>query len=330
MKLNTDLLRALEIFLAVAESGSMTAAASVLRITQSAISQQLKLLEAELGVTLIDRNNRPLRLTPAGVTMRDHAIQLLLQVDRARADVRQVAAGPLPHLRIGIFATLAKVLAPPILSEVANRRLSIRTVSIMRGLAAYHGQELQRRDVDVVVTSNALYDVEGIERHELIHERFLLMLPRGSAPRHAGLRDIAARLPLIRYSPRTEGGRLIEHHLRRQRLDLPHSYAFDAPDDLFSMIDMGHGWTITAPTHIVHALDPNMSVELRPLPKPGLSRSIMLVARAGELGDLPVRLATLCRDTLRREYLPRIRALMPTLADHLTVVEDPVQPMSPE
>ena len=60
-----DLLRALEVFLAAADSGSMTTAARHLKITQSAISQQLKLLETEMRVTLMDRNTRPLRLTPA-------------------------------------------------------------------------------------------------------------------------------------------------------------------------------------------------------------------------------------------------------------------------
>jgi DNA-binding transcriptional LysR family regulator len=58
-----DLFRALEVFLAAADSGSMTTAARNLKVTQSAISQQLKLLEAEMGVTLMDRNTRPLCLT---------------------------------------------------------------------------------------------------------------------------------------------------------------------------------------------------------------------------------------------------------------------------
>ena len=71
-----DLLRALEVFLAAADSGSMTTAAHNLKVTQSAISQQLKLLEAEMGVTLMDRNTRPLRLTTAGQALRAHAAEL--------------------------------------------------------------------------------------------------------------------------------------------------------------------------------------------------------------------------------------------------------------
>ncbi|HVY59020.1 MAG TPA: LysR family transcriptional regulator [Xanthobacteraceae bacterium] len=317
-----DLLRALEVFVAAAETGSMTAAARQLKITQSAISQQLKLLEAEMRVTLMDRNTRPLRLTPAGQALRQHAIEMLLHADQTRAEVRQIAAGPMPHLRIAMFGTLARTLAPALVEAVAQGTLPIKTVSILRGMAHQHARDLPRREVDVVITSNPLIDVDGMERHELIYERFVLILPKDRIPNPASLREIAARLPLIRYSARTEVGRLIEQHLRRLRHDIPHGNAFDAPDDMFAMIGMGQGWAITAPTHIVHAVTPGFPIELRRLPKPGVSRSIVLVARKGELGCLPRQIASLCRRVLQNEYLPRVHALMPALADHLRIVEE--------
>ncbi|MGH8123842.1 MAG: LysR family transcriptional regulator [Rudaea sp.] len=325
-----DLLRAFEVFLAAADSGSMTTAARHLKITQSAISQQLKLLESEMRVTLMDRDTRPLRLTPAGQALRQHAADMLLHADQVRAEVRQIASGPLPHLRIAMFGTLARTLAPAFVESIVQRKLPVNTVSILRGMAVQHARDLPRREVDIVITSNALIDVDGMERHDLIHERFVLMVPKGALPRHAGLRDIAARLPMIRYSARTEAGRLIEQHLRRLRLDVPHGHTFDAPEDLFAMIGMGQGWAITAPTHVVHAVPPGLPVELRPLPRPGLGRHIVLVARKGELGNLPRRIVMLCRRVLRKEYLPRVQALMPALADHLAIVDEPDQTNSPE
>lgn len=320
-----DLLRALEVFLAAADSGSMTTAANHLKITQSAISQQLKLLEGEMRVTLMDRNTRPLRLTPAGQALRQHAADILLHADQVRAEVRQIASGPLPHLRIAMFGTLARTLAPALVEAVVQQTLPIKTVSILRGMAVQHAQDLPRREVDIVITSNALVDVDGMERHELIHERFVMIVPRGEFPRQASLRDIAARLPMIRYSARTEAGRLIEQHLRRLRLDIPFGHTFDAPEDLFAMIGMGQGWAITPPTHVVHAAPPELPVELRALPKPGLGRNILLVARKNELGHLPEEISILCRSVLRKEYLPRVLSLMPALADHLTIVDEPDQ-----
>jgi hypothetical protein len=61
------------------------------------------------------------------------------------------------------------------------------------------------------------------------------------------------------------------------------------------------------------------------LPRPALSRSIVLVARKGELGNLPQRVADLSRRALREHYSPRLHALMPLLADHFAVVDEPSQ-----
>jgi len=317
-----DLLRALEVFLAVADSGSMTTAARQLKITQSAISQQLKLLEGEMRATLMDREKRPLRLTPAGQALRTHAAEVLLHADQVRSEVRQIAAGPLPHLRIAMFGTLARILSPALVEAVVGNALPVKTISILRGMAVQHALDLPRREVDMIITSNPLSDVDGMERHEIIHERFLLILPKGVVPRQVSLREVAARLPMIRYSARTEAGRLIEQHLRRLRLDIPHGHTFDAPEDLFAMIGMGQGWAITPATHVVHAVPRDMPVELRALPKPSLTRSIVLVARRSELGNLPHQIGTLCRRVLRARYLPLSRELMPTFEDHLSIIDE--------
>jgi DNA-binding transcriptional LysR family regulator len=318
-----DLLRAFEVFIAAADAGSMTTAARALKITQSAISQQLKLLEREMRVKLMDRDTRPLRLTAAGHALRRRASEILLHADQLRSDVRQITSQPLPNLRIAMFGTLARTLAPALVKAVVQKELPIETISILRGMSMQHARDLPRREVDIVISSNALIDVDGLERHDLIHERFILIVPKGELTRQTSLRDMAARLPMIRYSARTEIGRLVEQHLRRLRLDIPHGHAFDAPEDLFAMIGMGQGWAITAPTHVVHAVSPGLSVDLRILPKPGFGRNIVLVARRGELGDLPKQVLALCRRILLKEYVPRVRALMPALADHLEIVDEP-------
>jgi DNA-binding transcriptional LysR family regulator len=319
---HVDLLRSLEVFLCVAESGNMTAAARRLRITQSAISHHIKLLETDLGTRLIDRGHRPLRLTPAGTTLRHRGAMLLSQASEAVAEVRQVAAGPLPHLRIGIFATLARTVVPAIVKGITDGKLPIKHVSIMRGMAADHVRYLMNRNVEMVVTSNALYDLEGLERHELIKERFVLAVPRRTVRAGAGLREVAAQLPLLRYSMNTESGQLIERHLRRLRIDIPSTFMFDAPEDLLGTVAAGHGWAIAAPTQIVHAIDEKAPVDLHRLPGPGLERTITLVARTGELGVLPARIAALCRRVLSRQHVPLVRRLMPALTDCFAILTE--------
>jgi uncharacterized protein YnzC (UPF0291/DUF896 family) len=47
-----------------------------------------------------------------------------------------------------------------------------------------------------------------------------------------------------------------------------------------------------------------------------------MIARKGEMGNLVLQIASLCRQVLRKEYLPRVQALMPALTDHLTIIDD--------
>ncbi|MFC4064170.1 LysR family transcriptional regulator [Actinoplanes subglobosus] len=82
----------LRTFVAVAETCSFSAAAERLSYTQSAVSQQIAVLEADLGTPLLTR--RPVALTPAGERLHRHATLLLARLAAARADVTRAAAPP--------------------------------------------------------------------------------------------------------------------------------------------------------------------------------------------------------------------------------------------
>jgi len=90
----------LRTFTAVARIGSFSDAARELGYTQSAVSQQIAALEADVGVTLLER--RPVRVTEAGARLLEHAGPLLLRLDAARADVRRLAGAPVARLVVGV------------------------------------------------------------------------------------------------------------------------------------------------------------------------------------------------------------------------------------
>ena len=84
-------LEQLRVFAAVADEGSFTGAARRLYISHSTVSRTMAALEEELGVRLVERDNRFIALTKAGETLREEAEQLLSAADTAAARVRAAA-----------------------------------------------------------------------------------------------------------------------------------------------------------------------------------------------------------------------------------------------
>src|ERR1700733_1595935 len=102
----------LRVFVEVAKQGSISAAAEELSYTQSAVSQQIAALEAETGVTLIERLPRGVRLTTAGATLLSHAEGILGRLAAAEADMEAIAGPGGWQLRMASFPTAGATLMP--------------------------------------------------------------------------------------------------------------------------------------------------------------------------------------------------------------------------
>lgn len=98
--------RQLEYFLEVARELNFTKAAKNMYVSQTAVTQQIKALESQLGVSLFERNKRKVALTPAGKVFLDEAIGILSRIDTAAERARRVSSGFTGTLNIGFFAGL--------------------------------------------------------------------------------------------------------------------------------------------------------------------------------------------------------------------------------
>ncbi|MEV7595908.1 transcriptional regulator CynR [Kitasatospora sp. NPDC089797] len=114
-------LRHLRYLLAVAEHGNFTRAAEELHISQPTLSQQVKQLERTVGVQLLDRTGRTVRLTDAGTVYADRArraLRELASAERAVHDVQDLSRG---HLRLGVTPTFTAYLIGPLTAELHAR-----------------------------------------------------------------------------------------------------------------------------------------------------------------------------------------------------------------
>ncbi|MGN7760304.1 LysR family transcriptional regulator [Paenibacillus sp. 22594] len=103
-------IRQLKYFLAIAEEGQITSAARKLQMAQPPLSQQLKLLEEELGVKLVERGPRSIQLTEAGIILRDRAQQILELTDSTTRELKDFVKGISGTLSIGTVSSSAATL----------------------------------------------------------------------------------------------------------------------------------------------------------------------------------------------------------------------------
>lgn len=144
-------LRHLRYFQAVAEFGSMTAAARRLHVSQSAVSEQMADLEHELNVTLFDRSGRSIRLTEQGRVFLDEARKTLQAAQRAIELTQLSQKGEFGTLAIGFFLWGAGGFFPRIIREYRRRRPGTR-IALIDMHASQQPIALEEGRIDVGLT----------------------------------------------------------------------------------------------------------------------------------------------------------------------------------
>ncbi len=108
----------LQTFVTVVAEGSMTAAADKLYLTQPAVSQQMKNLEDELGVELIVRGSKQIKMTAQGEVLCEHAKKILSLVQQTEISIKSVGAQLRGELRIGTLNSIGLHLMSPVVSRL--------------------------------------------------------------------------------------------------------------------------------------------------------------------------------------------------------------------
>ena len=308
----------LQIFMEVATARSMTIAATRLGITQSAVSQGIRKLEAELGVALVVRGSRPVVLTQEGKVLERQAEPLLRTAAGLPGLLCAAGQTAVRDVRLGFVDTFASTAGPELVRALTQQAAR---VVLWSGLAPSLGAALVDRELDAIVTSDPLYDLDGLRRIALWKEPFVLLLPRsldtgGGRP---SLGRLAATVPLIRYSARSHTGLQVERHLRRLGITTERRVEVDGSDALLAMVAAGIGWAVSTPLCILQAAAHLPGTLPLPLPPPGFNRTLSLVVREDCPAALVTQLTETARGVLRGTCLPRLRQLTPAFTQAITV-----------
>ncbi len=303
----------IEVFVAVAEEGSISAAARRLGASVSAVSQQLTNLEQAMGSRLLDRSARPLALTPAGNMFRKRARSILNEAEQARAELATADLTQLTQFRLGMIEDFDADVTPRLLSDMSE---DLAHCQFLLETGASHRlfDQLDGRALDVVVAAEMGAAASWMEVHPLLEEPFIAAVPKGQGT--AAFQD----LPLIQYTARHVMGRQIADHLARQNLRMAHRFELDSYHAILAMVARGAGWTILTPLGVLRAQRFHGEIDLCALPFDPLCRRISLHARRDVLGEMPTEVAHRLRELLDRIIVTRARAMMPWLGDSLRVL----------
>ena len=149
-------LNRLRILVEVASHGSFSAAADALSYTQSAVSQQIAALEAETGVTLIERLPRGVRLTPAGEVLLEYAEGIIARLHAAEAEMAAIAGLRGGQLRMASFPTAGATLMPLAIAIFRGQHPEV-ALTLAEGEPEEIGPRLSAGEFDLAL----LFEFEG-------------------------------------------------------------------------------------------------------------------------------------------------------------------------
>src|SRR6056297_3177042 len=274
----------IEVFMATADERSISAAAKRLGASASAVSQQLSNLEKAVGATLLQRNARPVRLTPSGEILKRRAQVILNEAAQARAELAMSDLSRLTRFRLGMIEDFEADVTPRLLTHMAQE-LKASQFLLETGASHYLYDQLDARALDFIVAAELGDAADWTEVHPVLREGFAVVAPRGVIkPDRDVLRQLK-RLPLIQYTQRHYMGRLISSHLARENLSLPHRFELDGYHSILALVGQGTGWSILTPLALMRARRFADQIDVLELPLAPLTRTISVTARKGILQD---------------------------------------------
>ncbi|MEM9319365.1 MAG: LysR family transcriptional regulator [Pseudomonadota bacterium] len=311
-------LKGLEVFEGIARTGSVAATAESLSMSAPAVSQQLKNLDAALGVALIDHSRRPMRLTPAGRTFLRRVEAALGSLRAGQRDLVVLDLSGLSALRLGVIEDFENEVTP-ILTERLAETMQNCAFRLNTGAShTLHGQ-IGRGALDIAICAADTVPPHGTVAYPLVVDPYILAVPRGTDV-SGGLKNLEA-LTFLRRDADQVMGKTIEGYLSRQGLTLPRRFELDSNQSISALVAGGTGWTITTPLSLLRAGRFGGSIDAHMLPDGPAPREIVLYATDDWTVEVPIQIAAIARELIGLHFTtPGVEA-MPWLAQSFRIAD---------
>ena len=262
--------RFLDTLVAVIECGSVAEAARRLNLTAAGITQRVRALETEIGVSLMVRVGRNVRPTAAAVAI----LQRAKGIQRDVRDLKSIATTGLlsGELRLGVMPTMLTGFLPDVLGVFGNAHPNI-DIRVIRAPSADVYRKLADGQIDAALTSEPPFAMPKTIAWSLLREEpFVVLAPISMKAHHA--HAMLSKEPFIRLDRNVYAGRLIDRYLRANCIQPRERLELDGLDAIVIMVDRGIGVTLLPDWP--PPWPEGLNLRKLPLPGRGLTRRIGL------------------------------------------------------
>lgn len=227
----------LDTFLATVDSGSIAEAARRLDLTPASVAQRIRTLEAEIGIALVTRVGRTVRVTEAGQLIVGRARELLQSARELRTLARSDT--PAGSLKLGAASTAITGVLPDVLMALTRNHPQL-DIYVVPGISGELYQRVLDGELDAAVIVEPPFGLLKTCDWVLVREEPLLLI----APEEMSVMDprqLLRRERFIRYDRRHWGGRLADNFLKKERIQPVEWLEIDALDAIAVMVGRGLG-----------------------------------------------------------------------------------------
>ena len=288
-------IRQLHTLVAVADTGSFAAAARVVHLTSSAVSQQMQALEGELGVTLFDRSKRPPQINAKGEEM----LRAARAVVRTMTEARMAISGGRTAgvLKIGAIRTISMQLVPHAFGAMAALYPDL-SFDLTVGMSETLMSDVAAGRLDAAVVAEHVGVPPSLSWTPVLSEPLVLVAPPGSE--HASELALLRERPFIRYETTVPLARQIETELSRLGVTVREIAVANTMPSVVGLVQAGLGVAIVP--QIAFLDTASGTLVCRPFCDGAITRRLGLVQR-----QVSSRVAVLT--SLRRALTDRARDL---------------------
>lgn len=281
-------IRQLRYFLRIVELKSFSKAAAYLHVAQPALGLQIRKLEEELGVKLLNRHSRGVSATEAGLILRDHALIVLRQIERAKLHLIDFAGPPRGKIAVGVTPTVNLVLASALVQK-CRAELPNVSLSIVEGMSENLMEWVENDRLDMAFSYNPAA-VRGLVCEPMLTEDLCLVGPPNAADlptskvtakrgKNGGLESIAfadiAELQMILPSPPHGLRSIIDEVANHQDLELKITLEIDSVPATKELVEKDLGYTILGMGAVKREVEDGR-LTARTITSPNLSRNMFL------------------------------------------------------